>query len=282
MTKKIAYQGEPGANSHIACKATFPDHEPMPCATFEDAFAAVSEGEAALAMIPIENSIAGRVADVHHLVPDAGLYVIGEHFMPIRYDLVGPRGATLDTLKRVRSHIQTIGQCRNTLRRLGLTGMTTSDNAGAAREVAELNDPSEGALAPPLAAQIYGLDVLKSDIADAAHNTTRFLIFSPEPDDAEPEAGPCITTFVFRVRNIPAALYKGLGGFATNGVNMTKLESYQLNGMFSATQFYADIEGHPSDRNVRLAIEELQFFSSHLKILGVYPADPFRKTAPGI
>jgi len=208
MSKRIAYQGEPGANSHIACKDAYPDYEPVGLPTFEDAFAAVSEGNAQLAMIPIENSVAGRVADVHHLVPEAGLYVIGERYMRIRYDLVAPKGATLATLKRVRSHIQTIGQCRNTLRAMGYKAMTTGDNAGAAREVAELNDPAEGALAPPLAAQLYGLDVLKSDIADAAHNTTRFLIFAPEPDDAEPGAGPCITSFVFRVRNIPAALYK--------------------------------------------------------------------------
>ncbi len=280
MTKKIAYQGEPGANSHVACKAVHPEYEPMACATFEDAFAAVSEGAAQLAMIPIENSVAGRVADVHHLVPEAGLYIIGEHFMPIRYQLVAPRGATMATLKRVRSHIQTIGQCRKTLRALGLAPMTTADNAGAAREVAELNDPSEGALAPPLAAEIYGLDILKDDVRDFAHNTTRFLIFAPEPDDAEPEIGPCMTSFVFRVRNIPAALYKALGGFATNGVNMVKLESYLEGGAFNAAMFYADIEGHPSERNVSLAMQELQFFSSQLKVLGVYPADPFRKNAP--
>ncbi len=280
MTKKIAYQGEPGANSHIACKAVRPDYEPLACPTFEDAFAAVSDGQAQLAMIPIENSVAGRVADVHHLVPEANLFITAEHFMPIRYQLVAPKGATLATLKRVRSHIQTIGQCRKTLREMGLAAMTTADNAGAAREVAELNDPREGALAPPLAAEIYGLDVLKDDVRDFAHNTTRFLVFAPEPDDAEPDVGPCMTSFVFRVRNIPAALYKGLGGFATNGVNMTKLESYLEGGAFHAAMFYADIEGHPRERNVELAMQELQFFSSQLKVLGVYPADPFRKTAP--
>ncbi len=277
MTKKIAYQGEPGANSHIACRDAFPDYEPLPCRTFEDAFAAVSDGIAALAMIPIENSIAGRVADVHHLVPEAGLYIIGERFMPIRYDLVAPKGASLATIKRVRSHIQTLGQCRKTLRALGLATLTTADNAGAAREVSELNDLAEAALAPPLAASIYGLDVLKSDVSDDARNTTRFLTFAPEPDDAEPDVGPCITTLVFRVRNIPAALYKAMGGFATNGVNMTKLESYVESEGFNVAMFYADIEGHPAQRNVRLAIEELQFFSSQLKILGVYPADAFRR-----
>jgi prephenate dehydratase len=277
MTDRIAFQGEPGANSHIACKNAYPNLEPMPCRTFEDAFAAVKDGEAKLAMIPIENSIAGRVADVHHLVPEAGLFVIGERFMRIRYDLVAPKGATLQSIKRVRSHIQTLGQCRNLLREMGYATLTTADNAGAAREVADLGDLTEAALAPPLAGELYGLDVLKGDLADAAHNTTRFLIFSPEPDDAEPEVGACMTSFVFRVRNIPAALYKGLGGFATNGVNMTKLESYLEGGGFSAAMFYADIEGHPADRNVRLALEELQFFSSQLKILGVYPADPFRR-----
>jgi prephenate dehydratase len=232
-------------------------------------------------MIPIATSIAGRVADVHHLVPEAGLYITREHFMPIRYHLMVPKGASLASLKRVRSHIQTIGQCRRTLRAMGLGAMTTADNAGAAREVAELGDLSEGALAPPLAAEIYGLDVLKRDVADAAHNTTRFLLFAPEPDDAEPDAGPCMTSFVFRVRNIPAALYKAMGGFATNGVNMTKLESYIEGAGFNVAMFYADVEGHPSDRNVRLALEELQFFSTQLKILGVYPADPWRKTVPG-
>ncbi|MET0182168.1 MAG: prephenate dehydratase [Caulobacterales bacterium] len=281
MTKRIAFQGEPGANSHVACRNSYPDYEPLPCPTFEDAFAAVSEGKAQLAMIPIENSIVGRVADVHHLVPEAGLYIIGERFMPIRYQLVAPKGATMAGVKRVRSHIQTLGQCRNFLRAHGYAAITTADNAGAAREIADLNDPSEAALAPPLAAEIYGLEVLADDIRDEAHNTTRFLVFAPEPDDAEPEAGPCVVSFVFRVRNIPAALYKALGGFATNGVNMTKLESYLEGGAFSAAMFYADVEGHPSDRNVRLALDELQFFSSQLKILGVYPADPFRLNAPG-
>jgi len=278
--QKIAFQGEMGANSHIACRDVCPDYEPLACATFEDAFAAVSEGQAARAMIPIENSIAGRVADVHHLVPEAGLYISREYFMPIRYHLMAPKGATLDGLKRVRSHIQTIGQCRKTLRAMGVTAMTTVDNAGAAREVMELNDPTEAALAPPLAADLYGLDVLQRDVADAAHNTTRFLVFAPEPDDAEPDAGPCMTSFVFRVRNIPAALYKAMGGFATNGVNIVKLESYIEGFGFNVAMFYADVEGHPASRNVRLAMEELQFFSSQLKILGVYPADPWRKTAP--
>lgn len=278
MTDKISFQGEPGANSDLACRQTYPDLEPMACRTFEDAFAAVSDGTAHYAMIPIENSVAGRVADVHHLIPDSGLYVVAEHFMPVRHQLMGVPGASLATLKRVRSHVQALGQCRKTLRALGLEALITADTAGAAREIAELADPAEGALASSLAAELNGLDIIKADVADEAHNTTRFLVFAKEPDDAEPEDGPCMTSFVFRVRNIPAALYKALGGFATNGVNMTKLESYIEEGGFSAAMFYADIEGHPSEAAVKRALEELQFFSSSLKVLGVYPAAPFRKT----
>jgi len=277
MTKqRISFQGELGANSHIACLEAFPDMEPLPCASFEDAFAAVSEGQAALAMIPIENSVAGRVADVHHLLPEGDLYIIGERFIPIRHQLMAPKGATLAGLKRVHSHPQALGQCRKTLRDLGLTPVKSADTAGAAREIAALNNPEDGALASTLAAEVYGLDILKPDVADAQHNTTRFIVLAPEPNDAEPEDGPCVTSFVFRVRNVPAALYKAMGGFATNGVNMTKLESYQIDGSFTATQFYADVDGHPTDRNVSLALQELKFFSSELKVLGVYKADPFR------
>jgi prephenate dehydratase len=281
MTKQsISFQGELGANSHIACAAAYPEMEPLPCASFEDAFAAVSEGQAALAMIPIENSLAGRVADVHHLLPESDLYIVGERFIPIRHQLMAPKGATLQTLKRVHSHPQALGQCRRTLRAMGLEPVKSADTAGAAREIAELGSLEDGALASTLAAQVYGLEILKADVADAQHNTTRFIILAPKPDDAEPEDGPCVTSFVFRVRNVPAALYKAMGGFATNGVNMTKLESYQIEGSFNATQFYADVEGHPSDRNVTLALQELKFFSSELKILGVYKADPFRKAMP--
>ena len=276
MTQKISFQGELGANSHIACKAAYPDMEPLPCPSFEDAFGAVSEGDAALAMIPIENSLAGRVADVHHLLPEGKLFIVGEHFVPIRHQLMAPKGATLEGLKRVHSHIQALGQCRQTLRAMGLKAVTAADTAGAAREIAELASPEDGALASRLAAEVYELDILKHDVADARHNTTRFIVLAPTPDDAEPEDGPCVTSFVFRVRNVPAALYKAMGGFATNGVNMTKLESYQIDGTFTATQFYADVDGHPSDRGVRLALEELQFFSSELKVLGVYKAAPFR------
>lgn len=277
MTDRISFQGEPGANSDMACREVYPDLEPLPCASFEDAFAAVSEGAAKYAMIPIENSVAGRVADVHHLIPESNLYVVGERFFPIRHQLLGLPGATLDGLRSVRSHPQALGQCRRILRDMKLEAVKTADTAGAAREIAELGDPSVGALASALAAEIHGLQILKRDIADAAHNTTRFLVFSKEPDDAEPEDGPCMTSFVFRVRNLPAALYKALGGFATNGVNMTKLESYLEGGRFSAAMFYADIEGHPREQRVKLALEELQFFSSYLKVLGVYVADEFRR-----
>lgn len=280
MTNRISFQGELGANSHIACKAAYPDMEPLPCPSFDDAFAAVTEGEAALAMIPIENSVAGRVADVHHLLPDGKLYIVGEHFIPIRHQLMAPKGATLAGLKRVHSHIQALGQCRQTLRKLGLTPVTSADTAGAAREIAALNSPEDGALASTLAAEVYGLDILKPDVADAAHNTTRFLVFSREQQNAPAGNGLCMTSFVFRVRNVPAALYKALGGFATNGVNMTKIESYIEGGAFSAAMFFCEVEGHPEEENVKLALEELAFFSSSLDILGVYPADPFR-TASG-
>ena len=272
MSERISFQGEPGANSHIAAHEAYPELEPLPCPSFEDAFAAVSEGQARYAMIPVENSVAGRVADVHTLIPESGLYIIGERFVPIRHQLLGLKGATISGLTHVRSHPQALGQCRKQLRDLGVVAVKTADTAGAAREIAELNNPKVGALASSLAAEIYGLDVLKADIADAAHNTTRFLGFSREEQRAPANNGPCMTSFVFRVRNVPAALYKALGGFATNGVNMTKIESYMLDGSFTATQFYADIEGRPSDRGVALAFEELAFFTDHFRVLGVYKA----------
>jgi prephenate dehydratase len=273
---RISYQGEPGANSHVACTEAFPRLEPLPCPTFEDALAAVKSGEARCAMIPIENSVAGRVADIHHLLPDANLYIVGEHFLRVRHQLMALPGASLDTVTSVLSHTQALGQCRNTLRRLGLRPVPEADTAGSARIVGERRDLSLAAIASTLAAEIYGLKILRSDIEDEAHNTTRFVILSAEPDDAELGEGAVITTFIFRVRNVPAALYKALGGFATNGVNMTKLESYQLDGAFTATMFYADIEGHPADRPVRLALEELSFFSSELNLLGTYRASPYR------
>lgn len=275
-TFRVSYQGEPGANSHLACLEVYPDCEPVACPTFEDALAALKSGEVRYAMIPIENSVAGRVADIHHLLPNAGLYVIGEHFLRVRHQLLAVKGANLTTVKRALSHIQALGQCRQTLRKLGISPVPEADTAGSARIVAESRDPSIAAIATKLAAEVYGLEILMSDIEDEKHNTTRFVILAAEPDDAEPGNGPCVTTFIFRVRNVPAALYKALGGFATNGVNMTKLESYQQDGTFTATMFYADIDGHPSDPPVRLALEELSFFSSEVKLLGTYPASPYR------
>lgn len=279
--KSIVFQGEPGANSHIACHEAYPDCEAVPCATFEDAFAAVHDAKAELAMIPIENSVAGRVADIHHLMPESGLHIIGEFFLPISHQLVAPRGATLETLKTVQSHVMALGQCRETLRNLGLKAVVGPDTAGSAREIAEANDITQGALASDLAAEIYGLDILKANVEDHAHNTTRFVIMSREDRRASANNGLVVTTFVFKVRNVPAALYKAMGGFATNGVNMTKLESYQLDGQFFATQFYADVEGHPDERPLALALEELAFFSTELKILGVYPAHPYRAKVNG-
>ncbi|NWG54109.1 MAG: prephenate dehydratase [Hydrogenophilaceae bacterium] len=275
MKPRISYQGEPGANSHIACAEARPDHEPLPCPTFEDAFAAVSEGRAALAMIPIENSIAGRVADIHHLLPHSGLAIVGEHFLPIHFQLMGLKGATIEGLRSVQSHIHALGQCRAITRRLKLKAIVTGDTAGAAREIAEIGDPARGAFAPRMAAEIYGLDILAEDVEDEHNNTTRFIILARE-EERPPASVPAVTSFIFRVRNVPAALYKAMGGFATNGVNMTKLESYQLDGSFTATQFYAEVEGHPEDRAVANALEELGFFSTEFRILGVYPAAPFR------
>ncbi|MFN9972706.1 MAG: prephenate dehydratase [Phycisphaerae bacterium] len=274
----IAFQGERGANSHMACLEVFPKMNALPCATFEDVFAAVKEGQARLALLPIENSLHGRITDIHHLLPESGLFIVGEHFLRIHHQLMAIKGAKLEGIRSVMSQIPALGQCRNIIRNLGLKMVIGADTAGSARQVAETKDPTVSALASRLAAEIYGLDILKADVEDAPHNTTRFLIMAREADDAEAGSGDVVTTFVFRVRNVPAALYKAMGGFATNGVNMTKLESYQLEGSFNATQFYADIEGHPEQRNVRLALEELQFFSSSLRVLGVYPAHPFRKT----
>lgn len=270
MTNRISYQGEPGANSHIACNEAYPEMEPLPCRTFEEAFAAVEEGRADLAMIPVENTIAGRVADIHHILPDTGLSIIGEHYLPIRFQLMALPGTQLDMVKRARSHIHGLAQCRKFLRLHEIDAITAADTAGAAREVRELGDPATAAIAPDLAAEVYGLEVLARDIEDAAHNTTRFLIMSRDPGDYQASDGPAVTAFIFQVRNIPAALYKVLGGFATNGINMTKLESYQVGGSFTATQFYAEIQGHPNDKHVQLALEELGFFSTMLKIIGVF------------
>ena len=278
--RKVAFQGEPGANSHIACREAYPAYEPLPCPTFEDAFAAVRSGRAALAMIPIDNSVAGRVADIHHLMPRSGLHIVSEWFLPVQHQLMAPRGATLKTIKTVESHVHALGQCRNIIRALGVKAVVAADTAGAAREVAEAGDVTRAALATTLAANIYGLQILKKDVADARHNTTRFIVLASKPKWAGRNERRVITTFVFEVRNIPAALYKALGGFATNGVNMTKLESYMVNGSFAATQFYADVQGHPKERGLELALEELEFVSrpKSLRILGVYPAHRFRET----
>jgi prephenate dehydratase len=274
--KIIAYQGEPGANSHIACENVYPGWKALACATFEDALAAVAEGKAQLGMIPIENSIAGRVADIHHLLPDAGLYIVGEYFLPVHHQLLGLEGAALESIKTVYSHVHALGQCRKVIRRLGLTPYVAGDTAGSAREIAEWNDSTRAALASRLAAEIYGLAILEQDVEDEPLNTTRFVILSKQALWAEPAKGPLVTSFVFRVRNVPAALYKALGGFATNGVNMSKLESYMVGGAFTATQFLADVDGHPDERPLTLAFEELAFFCKELKILGVYPAHPYR------
>ncbi|MBM3607430.1 MAG: prephenate dehydratase [Alphaproteobacteria bacterium] len=275
-SRRIAYQGEPGANSHIACRDMFPGWEPLACATFEDAFAAIADGSAGLGMIPIENSIAGRVADIHHFLPASGLHIIGEYFLPIRFQLLGLLGASLDTIKSVYSHVHALGQCRKIIRKLGLTPIVTGDTAGSAREVAEWQDVSRASIATALAGEIYGLKTLVAEAEDEKHNTTRFIILSKTPQPAAAGNGPVITTFVFRCRNVPAALYKCLGGFATNGVNMTKLESYMVDGEFSATMFLADVDGHPEDAPLARALEELAFFSREMRILGTYPAHAFR------
>ena len=271
MSNKIAYQGEPGANSDIACREAYPHLIPLPCASFEDAFTAVSNGEATLAMIPIENSIAGRVADIHHFLPHSGLHVVAEYFLPIHFQLMAPKGATREGLKRVYSHVHALGQCRRIVQELHLEAHTAGDTAGAAREIAEWGDPTKAALAPWLAAEIYGLDVLGEDVEDEEHNTTRFVVLSKTAQWPPLGQAQTITTFIFRVRNVPAALYKTLGGFATNGVNMTKLESYMVGGQFFATQFLCDVDGHPEHAGLRLAFEELGFFSQEIRILGVYP-----------
>ena len=278
MTRRISFQGEPGANSHIAAQEVHPDWEPLPCPTFEDAFGAVQEGQAELAMIPIENSIAGRVADIHHLLPTSGLHIVGEHFLPIHFQLMSVRDADLGTIRDVYSHVHALGQCRKIIRKLGLKAHVAGDTAGSAREVAELKDPTRASLAPSLAAEVYGLKILAEDVEDEAHNTTRFIILSKTARWTSAGNGPTVTSFVFRVRNLPAALYKALGGFATNGINMSKLESYMLEGEFLATQFYAEVDGHPDDLPLKRALEELAFFSKEMRILGVYPAAAFRES----
>ncbi|MFC6285438.1 prephenate dehydratase [Nocardioides sp. GCM10027113] len=277
-SRRIAYQGEPGSNSHLVCKRHYPEAEAVACASFEDVFAAVEGGEADLAMIPIDNSIAGRVADIHHFLPTSNLHIVAEHFLRIQFSLMATEGATLESIKTVHSHVHALGQCRRVIRELGLTPLISGDTAGAAREIAEAQDPTQVAIAPPLAAEIYGLKILRHDVEDEEHNTTRFVVLSKEYVEAPPDNGPIVTSFIFNVRNLPAALYKALGGFATNGVNMTKLESYMVDGEFTATQFLAEVDGHPEHPPVARALEELEFFTHEVKILGVYPADPERRT----
>ncbi len=275
----VVFQGLPGAYSHLACQHVFPDMHARPMEAFEDTFAAVREGRVKYAMTPIENSVAGRVADIHRLMPESGLYIVAEHFMRVNHHLLAPKGATRKTIRIVRSHVHALSQCRKMIRKLGLKAIIHADTAGAAAELAAHGDISEAAIASSLAGEIYGLEPLAGNIEDADHNTTRFLVLARRPVRRKRGTERLITTFIFRVRNVPAALFKVMGGFATNGVNMTKLESYMVGGNFEATQFYADVEGHPEDRNLALALEELAFFSHEVRILGTYPASPSRHGA---
>ena len=273
--RRIVFQGQPGAYSHLACRQVCPHLEAVPAESFEEAFAAVREGKAERAMIPIENSVAGRVADIHHLMPHAGLKIIGEHFQRVNHHLLAVPGARLEDIKAVHSHVHALNQCRRLLGELGLKPKVHADTAGAAAEVAAAGRLDQGAIASRLAAEIYGLEILRSDLEDAEHNTTRFIILAREAREPPPYEGPVITSFLFRVRNVPAALYKALGGFATTGVNMIKLESY-VDARFSQAQFYAEVLGHPEQDALKHAFEELAFFSHEVEQLGVYPADPFR------
>ena len=275
-SRSIAYQGIAGSYSHLACQDVHPKMEPLACETFEDAFRAVEAGDAALAMIPIENSLGGRVADIHHLLPGSKLYFIGEHFQAVHHHLLAPPGATLESLRSVASHVQGLAQCRSVIRELGLTPIARGDTAGAAREVAESGDSTRAAIASRLAGEIYGLESLRGRIEDRLGNTTRFVLMSRRRADPDPRDGACMTAFIFQVRSIPGALYKSLGGFATGGINITKLESYITDSSFQVAQFYAEIEGHPSDTAVTNAFEELQFFSTTVKVIGSFPKHPFR------
>lgn len=277
MIAKISFQGELGAYSHLACRKYFPDFGPMPCESFESAFAMVSNGEAARAMIPVENTLAGRVADIHYLLPDSNLEIEAEKFLPIHHQLLGVKGASLETVKQAFSHPMALGQCRVSLRDLDIRASHTYDTAGAAKQLANSGSLAEAAIASELAGEIYGLEILAADIEDAKHNTTRFLVMRQQQEVPKYQPGTTyMTSFVFEVRNITGALYKALGGFATNGINMTKLESYQLGGSFTATQFFSDIVGHPDQPDVAHALEELGFFCSRIKMVGTYEADPFR------
>ena len=280
MRGKISFQGEFGANSDTACREMFPNMEPLPCETFFDAFAALSDGAADLAMIPIDNSLAGRVADIHHLLPESNLHIIGEYFLPIHFQLMVLPGVKMEDITHVYSHIHGLGQCRNIIRNNGWKALVSADTAGAAKFIAQEGDRKGAALAPVLAASLYKLDIVAENVEDAEHNTTRFVVLAREPKTIPMSDEHIVTSFIFRVRNVPAALYKAMG-FATNGVNMTKLESYQLDGKFTATQFYAEIDGHPDEKNVKFAMEDLAFFSDEIRVLGTYHASPFRKKING-
>jgi prephenate dehydratase len=277
--KRVAFQGEPGAYANLAAREAVPHATAIPKPTFEDAIEAAKSGDTDLVIIPVENSLIGRIADIHHLLPDSGLHIVGEHFLPIRHQLLGLKGATLDDIKSVYSQGPALAQCRTILRGRKLVAHHWYDTAGSAKHVAELGDKSVAAIASTLAAEFYGLSILKADVEDEHHNATRFLIMSRQ-DERAPNIGKVVTSLVFQVKNVPAALYKALGAFATNGVNMTKLESYQLGGSFNATQFYADIQGHPGEPPVALALEELAFHAADHKVMGVYPAHPFREDMP--
>jgi prephenate dehydratase len=272
MSRKIAFQGEPGAFSHSAAHALFPADEALPCTTFEDTITAVQNGAAEYGVVPVENSLYGRITDIYHLLPQSGLYINGEHFLRVEMNLLGLPGTKLSEIRSVQSLSVALGQCRKFISEHKLKTINGVDTAGSAREVAQRGDKTVGAIASRFAAEVYGLEVIAPNIEDAAHNTTRFLVISKNPETPRAGSGKVRTTFVFRVRNVPAALYKAMGGFATNGINMTKLESYMIDGSFTATQFYADIEGHPDDRGVQFAFEELKFFTDHFRVLGVYPA----------
>jgi prephenate dehydratase len=276
MTGCIAFQGRPGAYSDLACRTVYPSWRTVPCDTFETAIEAVRDGTADLAMLPCENSLAGRVPDIHSLLPDSGLFVVGEHFQRVEHCLLAPKGATLQTIRRAHSHAVALGQVRRLLKELNLQAVVEADTAGSAEQVAAWNNPEDCAIASSLAAELFGLQILRANVEDASHNTTRFYIMARARHDWPADTQGLMTTFVFRVRNVPAALYKALGGFATNGVNMTKLESYMIGGHFAATQFLCDVEGHPEQPALRRALEELSFFSREARILGVYPAAPFR------
>ena len=276
---RIVYQGEPGAYSHLACREHFPDNEPMACVSFAEAFARVRDGRAERAMIPVENTVAGRVSDIYHLLPDGGLFIVAERYQPIAHQLLGLPGARLDAVTVARSHPMALGQVREALTALGITAVADVDTAAAARKVAERGDPTVAAVASRTAAEVYGLDVLKGDIQDSSRNTTRFIVLEREAVVPEPGSGPVVSSFVFRLRSVPSALYKALGGFASNGLNLTKLESYMVGGGFNAAQFYCDVEGHPDSEPMRNALEELDFFSENVRHLGSYPADPVRASA---